>query len=156
MNNMKNVNNLPSKRNESLTQEVGEIFERFARDFFSPELDEDDHGFRPNVQVEETETGYRVSAELAGMKESDIKLSLKDNSLVIEGKKEAISRSEKSSIYRTEFRYGSFSRSVPLKEDVDNNNIVANFSHGVLTVDLVKRADGPDKIHRIPINGKKH
>ncbi len=153
---MKNQNILPAKRNETLTQEFGEMFERFARDFFSPELDESDYGFRPSVQVEETEKGYTVSAELPGMVESDIKLSLKDNSLVIEGKKEAHSRSDNSGHFRSEFSYGSFYRTIPLRADIDNNNIVAQYANGVLKVELIKKADGPDKSHRILINEKKH
>lgn len=122
------------------TQEFGEMFERFARDFFSPQLDSEDFGFRPNVDVEETDNGYRVTVELAGIKEEHLTLSLKDNSLVIEGKRE-----ERKGFFR-------FYRTVPLRDDVDDKNIQASFINGVLSVDLVKRADGIEKTRKIPIN----
>ncbi len=146
-----NRSNLPAKRNETLTQEFGEMFERFARDFFSPQLDGEDFGMKPSVEVEETERGYMVSAELPGLRPEDINLTLSDNTLVIEGKRETKSKEEKKGYYRSEFSYGSFHRSVPLRADVDNNNIKASFENGILTVELVKKEDGTQKTKKIQI-----
>ena len=140
------------QRKENLTQEFGDMFQRFARDFFSPELDSSDYGFRPRVEVEESEKGYRVSAELPGLEEKDISLSLKDNSLVLEGKRESSIKSDQAGLYRSEFSYGTFYRTIPLQEDVDDKNITATFTNGVLHVELVKKNDGIDKTRKIPFN----
>ena len=153
MNLRNNHSQIPLKRStDNLTQDLGGMFERFAREFFSPQLDDQDFGFKPSVEVEETDTGYRVSAELPGMKEKDIILSLKDNSLVIEGKKETRNKAERKGFYHSEFSYGAFYRTIPLRADVDDNNIKATFEDGILIIDLVKRADGIEKTKRIPIN----
>jgi HSP20 family protein len=142
-------------------QHMGELFSemfgRYAREFFSPYLDGDEKGFSPRVEVKETEKGYLVSAEIPGVSEDDISVTLKDNCLVLEGIKENRHIDQQKGHYRSEFNYGSFYRSVPLQADVDDKNIEANYNNGILTIELTKREDGIQKTRKIAINkNKKH
>lgn len=140
------------KREHSLTQNFGNAFDRFARDFFSPMIEEETDGeFMPKVEVKETAKGYQVLAELPGMKAEDIDVSLRDNSIVISGEKRNESVTDKKGYYRSEFSYGSFYRTIPLRDDVDNSAIQASYKNGVLTVDLTKRTDGAAKSQKIEI-----
>jgi HSP20 family protein len=134
-----------------------DMFGRYAREFFSPYLDNEEKGFNPRVEVKETDKGYSVCAELPGMSEDDIHVTLKDNCLILEGTKENSSKEEAKGYYRSEFSYGSFYRTIPLQADVDDKNINATYADGVLSIDLIKREDGTEKTRKITINKhKKH
>ena len=147
-------NNLPAnRRNQDNRNLFSDFFDLYARDFFSPMLGEErSETFMPRVEVHETEKGYSVRAELPGMKEEDIKLSLDDNVLVLEGEKKSEQKHEGKNQFRSEFSYGSFYRTIPLRADVDDNNIDATYRDGILTVNLVKRSDGTERTKKIEIN----
>jgi HSP20 family protein len=153
--------NLDKKSDLVSTQQRGDLFSdmfgRYAREFFSPYLDSEERGFKPRVEIKETDKGYHVSAELPGMAEEDINVSLKDNCLVLEGTKENSFKDDQKGYYRSEFSYGSFYRTIPLQVDVDDQNVEANYDKGILTIELIKKADGIEKTRKIAINkNKKH
>lgn len=136
---------------------LSDFFDLYAREFFSPMLEEKMETFEPKVELDETDDGYIVRAELPGLKEEDIQLTLDDNVLIIEGEKKSERKNGKRNGFRSEFTYGSFYRVVPLRADVDNNKIDATYEHGILSVRFVKRNDGTEKTRRIEINkGVKH
>lgn len=144
--------NLPVRRNDA-----SDVFDRYARDFFSGVLapfsgNDSDTGFMPRVEVKETDKEYHVIAELPGMKESDIHLSLKENTLVIEGEKRSEKKSEGKGFFRSEFEYGDFYRAIPLNSDVDDKKVEANYKDGLLTISLIKKNDGKEKTVKIPIS----
>lgn len=140
-------------RNQSLStrRNISDLFEDYAKDFFSPVLNDYDETFNPKVEVKETDKTYVVCAELPGMKESDINLSLRENSLVIEGEKKTERKEEDKGYYRSEFSYGSFYRAIPFSNDVDDKNVTAKYKDGVLEVTLTKKNDGRNKTLKIPI-----
>jgi len=145
--------NLPTRRND---RTFGDLFDRYARDFFSNALtpwgeEGESAGFLPKIQVKESDTTYEVSAELPGLKENEINVTLRENSLIIEGEKKSESKNEEKGSFRSEFQYGRFYRSIPLEADVDNKNIEASYKDGLLTVLLKKRNDGVEKTVKIPI-----
>lgn len=147
------ANNLPTNRRNQERQNIfSDFFDLYARDFFSPMLGEEKtETFMPKVEVHETENGYSVSAELPGMKEEDINLTLDDNCLILQGEKRSEKKTEGKNQFRSEFSYGSFYRTIPLRADVDDNNIQATYRDGILHVNLQKRADGTEKLKKIPI-----
>lgn len=153
---MNNRNQLTRRNDNSL----GEIFDRYARDFFSPYLENfEEPGnrsfrsaeFMPKIEVKETKKGYRVSAELPGLKEEDIQLSLEGNSLVLQGEKREEKTEDEEGRWRSEVSYGRFYRSIPLQDDIDNESIQANYDQGVLKIELKKKNDGEGNRKRIAI-----
>jgi HSP20 family protein len=141
-------NTQPTKRKIQLS----DFFDLYAREFFSPMLEEKMETFMPKVELDETDQGYIVRAELPGLKEDDIQLTLDDNVLIIEGEKKSERTDNKRNNFRSEFNYGAFYRQVPLRADVDNNKIEATYQNGILSVHLLKRNDGTEKTRRIEIN----
>jgi HSP20 family protein len=95
-------------------------------------------GFRPEVEVKETSKEVRVSAELPGLDEKDIHVSVADGMLVIEGHKQEEHEEEKGSYYHSERTYGAFRRSIPLPAEVDADHASATFKKGVLKISLPK------------------
>jgi HSP20 family protein len=95
--------------------------------------------FSPRVNVVEGDKEIKVSAELPGMDEQDINVSLSHGVLTINGEKKEEHKGE--NYYRMERSYGSFQRSIPLPCEVDDSKVEAVFKKGVLTINLPKTAD---------------
>ncbi len=94
----------------------------------------------PSVDVSENGKMITVKAEVPGMDEKDISVTLSDNVLTISGeKKQENTREESGKRYvMTERKYGSFSRSITLPEGIKADKIKASFTKGVLSVDIPK------------------
>lgn len=130
------------------------MFDRYARDFFSPFMEGSGGEFIPRVDVKETDKGFLVTAELPGLTENDISITLDSNNLILSGEKKEENETEDKGYHRSEISYGSFYRSIPLRADVDDNNVEAEYDKGVLKVKLLKKNDGHKRAHKIAINRK--
>ena len=99
---------------------------------------------------EETQGGSRVvRAEIPGVDpEKDISVTVEDDTLVIEARREERSESKNGESYRSEFRYGSFTRHVRLPRGTGPEVISATYKDGVLEVRLpiTPGAEGPRKV----------
>jgi len=105
----------------------------------------------PHMDVTETDKEIVVEAELPGIDEKDVSLSLQDGVLTIRGEKKHERDEEKENYRMMERRYGSFQRSVQLPDTVDEDKIEATFNNGVLRVSLPKRPEAIGKQRKIPI-----
>ena len=94
--------------------------------------------FSPRINVEETDSDIIVRAEVPGLEEGDVTLSLTDENLTIRGEKKQ--ESEKTEGVNTyyEASYGSFERVIPLGVEIDQDRVDASLKKGVLTVQLPK------------------
>ena len=101
--------------------------------------------FSPQVDVSETEDEIVVSAELPGLDQEDIDLSLSNGTLLIRGEKREEREEEGESYYCSERAYGAFRRDIPLPSAVDAHQVDAVFSQGVLTVTLPKTEEAKAK-----------
>lgn len=108
---------------------------------------------RPRLDINEQPTHYEISAEVPGVDEKDIKLSLDDRRLVIEGEKRQESRSEEGHYRRVERSYGSFRRVLDLPADARVDDIQASFARGVLTITVPRSGEAPATRREIPIQG---
>jgi len=96
--------------------------------------------FTPQVDVIEKEKEILVKAELPGMSEKDVQVSLAQDALTISGEKKTEEEHRSGNVYRMERSYGAFSRTIPLPVDVDVEKADATFKNGVLTITLPKVA----------------
>jgi HSP20 family protein len=113
----------------------------------------DERGWMPAVDVFEKEDKFVVKAELPGMKEDDIDVSVVDDTLSIKGEKKTETEVKNEDYYRCERSYGTFYRSIPIPSNVDANKIEASFEDGVLEVNLPKSAKVKPK--KISVSAKK-
>ena len=134
-------------------RELEEWERRFDDLFGRPlwRLPVEERGWMPAVDVFEKEDRFVVKAELPGMKEEDIDVSVVGDTLFIRGEKKTEIKEE--DYYRCERSYGSFYRSIPLPSNVDANKIEASFDGGVLEVALPKSAKIKPK--KIAVSAKK-
>lgn len=94
------------------------------------------------LDVQEEDNGYRVSADLPGVKKKDIQITVEGNHVTIEAEvKREESRKERKQLH-TERYYGKTYRSFSLPHDIDSDKCVANYDDGVLTLTLPKKSNG--------------
>jgi HSP20 family protein len=96
--------------------------------------------FTPRVDVKESDKEIRLIAELPGMDEKDVEISLSADVLTIRGEKKEEKEEKGEETYRMERTYGAFHRSFALPAEVDSNQASASFKNGVLTITLPKTA----------------
>lgn len=111
--------------------------------FFNTSLDNwmnDDveYTWKPSVDISEDDNSYIVSADLPGLTKKEISINVKDNLLTITGERKSAKKDKDDSYYRMERRYGTFSRSFHLPDEVLEEKITASFKNGVLTIDIPK------------------
>jgi len=111
-------------------QELAEMSTRLNREVFAD--------WAPAIDVEETDTEYLIKADLPAMKKEDVKVSVEDGVLAIEGERRQEKEEKGRKFHRIERSYGTFVRRMALPTDVDQQKFVADFKDGVLNVHLPK------------------
>lgn len=106
--------------------------------------------WRPRVDVKETDKELILHADVPGVTEKDLNVSIENGLLTVSGQREATKKEENERYTRMERSYGSFSRSISLPEDTDPSQVKANFDNGVLEVRVPKPETQQSK--RVSIN----
>jgi HSP20 family protein len=99
--------------------------------------------------VQENGKTYTITVELPGVEQKDVKVLVEDDVLTISGEKHVERTDEKT--HYSERSYGSFTRAFTLPSDADRNGISANFSKGVLTLQVAKTAGRPERVRQIDV-----
>jgi HSP20 family protein len=98
-------------------------------------------GLTPSLDVKENEKELIVKAELPGIDEKDIDLTIHDGVLTLRGEKKGERSDDHENYHIMERSYGSFQRAIRLPETIDEDKVEARFDKGVLTVTLPKRPE---------------
>ena len=106
----------------------------------------------PAIDVVAKDGDLVLRAELPGIKQEDVDITLHENVLTVSGERKAEQEEERSGYYVRERRYGSFSRSLTLPQGVDESKIHARYEDGVLEV-TVEGAAAVQEPKRIQIEG---
>jgi HSP20 family protein len=106
----------------------------------------------PEIEVHAHEGEIVVRADLPGLSKDDVQVDVTDRMLTIQGERRQECEDEHDGGYRTEVRYGSFRRTIPLPEGVDPERIEAQFEDGVLQI-KVPTPDRRQSQRRIEVRG---
>jgi HSP20 family protein len=115
-----------------MNEEMARVFGELAGD----RTEEERTAFAPAVDVREADGKYEIRAELPGLNAEDVKLTVTEHAVVIEGERQAERKEEKGGVHITERRYGRFYRAIPLPEGAKTGEATARFNNGVLEVDI--------------------
>jgi len=99
----------------------------------------------PAVDIHESEEGFTVTADLPGVNKEDIKIDLKDNTLMISGEKKFEEKTPKDNCIRIERSYGNFVRSFSMPNNIDSGKIKATFKDGTLELNIPKKEEAKPK-----------
>lgn len=135
----------------SLRREVDDIFNQFT-DRFSVFNRDVSKGLQiPALDVDETDKSFEISAELPGVAEADIDVSVTDSVLTIHGEKQQSSESKDANRHIAECSYGVYERSVTLPFNCDAKSIDAQYDNGVLHLSIPKPKDTKSKPQKVAI-----
>ncbi len=100
--------------------------------------------FRPAVNLYETQTGYMVCVDLAGMDQNDIEVALEKTGVVVRGRRHSPLPPDGAravAVHLMEIDHGTFCRTIEIPSGVDQESIVANYHVGMLWITLPKKKD---------------
>jgi HSP20 family protein len=132
------------------------ITKRSFRPFYMPNLFDDDFfpvvsnriSTMPAVNISEDEKYFKLELAIPGIDKKDLKIDINEDVLTISSETKNESEESKEGYKRKEFSYSSFCRSFYIPENVNRDNIEANYKDGVLSVALPKQEEEKNKITR--------
>jgi HSP20 family protein len=133
----------------TIQDEINRVFENLTG---RPEGDEGLMRLLPAADIVEDKDSFIVNIELPGLKKEDLKVTVQNNILSINGEKKNEIDHKSKTFHRVERSYGSFYRSFELPISVDPSKVQAEFKDGVLRIELPKSDSAKPK--EIAINIK--
>ncbi len=140
-----------------LYRHMNDLFADFYRDFEDParvpgrRLERPVFFPTPAVDVAETDEDIQVTADLPGLTEKDITVTLDEDHLILHGEQRREQEDKKKNYHLVERSFGEFTRQVTLPAGVERDKVKAQFKNGVLTVTLPKTREAKSRKRAIPI-----
>jgi HSP20 family protein len=119
-----------------------EDFEEFFERGISPRWE---RALEPAVEVSDTKEAVIVKAQVPGMSKDDVHVDISDHELILKGERKEEEKKEEKNYYRQEFRYGAFSRIIPLPTTVQADKAQARMKDGVLEITIPKSEEAKVK-----------
>lgn len=120
-----------------------------------PRIDDRLRAAWPKADMAETDKAFTITAELPGMKEGDVKVTLSGNALTVSGEKTREVDEDEGDYHLMERSYGSVRRTFGVPDKVDIDKIGATFEDGVLTITMPKAKAKEERAKTIPVKGAK-
>jgi HSP20 family protein len=139
----------------ALQSDLNRAFSEFWRAFDLPVPNGKHAGFElgtiPPVDLRETDREIEVIAELPGMDDKDVEVTVADGVLTIRGEKKSEHETTEKGFVRRERSFGHVERIVPLPDGVDLDSAKASFKNGVLSVTLAKTPEAQAAVKRVQV-----
>lgn len=136
----------PSEGLATLQKEVNRLFESFfdTKPFhFGASLSE------PAVEVSDTKEAVLIKAQVPGVTKEQLQVSISENAVTLKGEMKEEEKQEEKNFLRREFRYGAFSRTIPLSVAVKADEATAQLKDGILIISIPKSEEA--KVKEIPV-----
>ena len=146
------VKRTPDNFIKSVNDEISSILNRHF-DSYYPEFgyDEDMDKLSMPVEVTDKEKEYNIRAELPGVKKEDLDIDVEKNTITIRAKKEEENEEGSKGYKKSEFKYGEFSRSVYLPQDINIEKTEAKLEHGVLKIQAPKMYETKESVKKLAV-----
>jgi HSP20 family protein len=134
---------------EKMRQEMDRLWDSFLEG--RPGRRAREEGWVPSLDFSETKSDLVVKAELPGIDPKGIDISLNEGVLTIKGEKRQEKEEKEEGYHLVERSYGSFTRSIRLPREVQNDKINAFYKNGVLKITLPKSEEAKKKEIKIKV-----
>jgi HSP20 family protein len=137
-----------------MRNEMDRMFERFEHGFpHFPRFLRTENGdmMVPELDVHENTNSVTIEAELPGVEQKDVSVTLRNGVLTIKGEKKQSKEEKTENYYLAERSYGSFERSLQMPESIDEAKVEAKFDKGVLKITAPKRPEAVKAQRKIEI-----
>lgn len=137
----------PFREMDSLRHEMNRLFD----DLITPSARGGNGGlsFVPAAEMEETEEALHLKLEIPGIEAKDLDVQVTADAVSISGERKSESRTEEKGKVRSEFRYGSFQRVIPLPVRINNQQVQADYKDGILNLTLPKAEEEKSKVVKV-------
>jgi len=106
----------------------------------------------PSVDISETDSAYLIKGEIPGVKKEDVKVTVQDGMLTIQGERKQEKEEKGKKFHRVECSYGSFVRSFRVPDDADENKVKAEFKDGMINITLPKSEKAKPKAIEVSVS----
>lgn len=106
----------------------------------------------PSVDISETDAAYLIKGEIPGVSKDDVKVTIQDGMLTIQGERKQEKEEKNKKFHRVECSYGSFVRSFRVPDDADESAVKAEFKDGMLNVTLPKSEKAKPKSINVSVS----
>ncbi|PZU98217.1 MAG: molecular chaperone [Leptolyngbya sp.] len=139
----------PFRGIERLHQEMNHLFDRLLHEGNGVERS---LTFIPSAELEETDQAIQLKLEVPGMEAKDLDVEVTESAVSIKGERRSESKTEKKGVVRSEFRYGTFERVIPLPTPIKTSDVQAEYKNGLLTLTLPKAEAAPQSKVKVNIS----
>ena len=108
--------------------------------------------FVPPVDVYEDEQNLTLKLEIPGVEESDLNVSVENETLTVQGERKFEKEVKEQSYHRVERSYGTFTRTFSLPNSIDADKVSAAYKNGVLTLTMPKKEEAKPKTIKIEVS----
>ena len=135
----------PFRELDTLRKEMDQLFDSFALDNGRSSW----ATYAPAVELHETPEAVQLKAEIPGLEVKDLDIQVTAEAVSISGERKSETRTEEKGVVRSEFRYGKFSRVIPLPARVQNDKVEAEYKDGILHLNLPKVEAEKNKVVKV-------
>lgn len=137
----------PFREFEGLQRDMNRLFDSLARTGDSGLGS--DIAFMPAAEIQETPEAIQLKLEVPGMEAKDLDVQVTAEAVAIKGDRKSETKTEEKGVTRSEFRYGSFRRVIPLPARIKNDQVQAEYKNGVLNLTLPKAEAEKNKVVKV-------
>ena len=137
----------PFSEIDNIQKEMNRMFNSLA----PRTIDRLNSAFVPAAEMEESPEAIHLKIEVPGMDAKDIDIQVSAEAVSISGERKEETKTEDKGMTRSEFRYGSFRRVIPLPVRVENTNVNAKYKDGILNLTLPKAEAEKNKVVKVNI-----
>lgn len=146
----------PSQSNGTRRASLDDALTSMLSDFWGESSDWTPSTLSPKIDIWEEEDAFKMEADLPGVSEKDVDVTVHDGMLTVKATTESSKTEgeEGKTFYRRERSTTSFERHISLPEGINEEKVDASLKNGVLTVTLPKSEDAKPKMRKISVKSK--
>lgn len=135
----------PFREIETLQRELNQLFDTLGSESGRPEM----VAFAPAAEIHETADAVQLRIEIPGIDAKDLDIQVTSEAVSISGDRKSETRTEEKGVIRSEFRYGSFRRVIPMPTRIQNDKVEAEYKDGILNLTLPKVEQEKNKVVKV-------
>jgi HSP20 family protein len=138
----------PFRELDTLQREMNRLF-----DNFTPPIERSSNGvaFMPAAEIYETPEAIHLKVEIPGLEAKDLDVQVTAEAVAVSGERRSETKTEEKGITRSEFRYGTFRRVIPLPTRIQNDQVEAEYKDGILQLNLPKAEAEKNRVVKVSL-----
>ncbi|OCQ97498.1 molecular chaperone [Oscillatoriales cyanobacterium USR001] len=137
----------PFRELDTLQREMNRLFDNFT----PTERGSNGMAFIPAAEIYETPEAIHLKVEIPGLESKDLDVQVTAEAVSVSGERRSETKTEEKGITRSEFRYGSFRRVIPLPARIQNDHVEAEYKDGILKLNLPKAEAEKNRVVKVSL-----